>query len=176
VKRPLKPEELKVWGAVAATVHPLPGRRVAKAAEPDAKSAAQIPEVAARILPPKLSAPKPKLREDVDVIEPRRKHRIAKEREEIGARLATRWRLPEILIDTIRYHHTPDLATVDPVLAGTAHLAETLSWAVGVGAELGDCAFDVSATALAITGLDMNGLRGLDTQLTYELQRAQDFL
>ena len=27
MKRPLKPEELRVWGHVAATVHPLPGRR-----------------------------------------------------------------------------------------------------------------------------------------------------
>jgi hypothetical protein len=26
MKRPLKPEELRVWGVVAATVHPLQGR------------------------------------------------------------------------------------------------------------------------------------------------------
>ena len=26
MKRPLKPEEVKIWGMVSATVHPLPGR------------------------------------------------------------------------------------------------------------------------------------------------------
>ncbi|MFT5050116.1 MAG: putative nucleotidyltransferase with HDIG domain [Chlamydiales bacterium] len=95
---------------------------------------------------------------------------------EIGARLARRWKLPEVLVDTIRYHHTPDLATIDPILAGTTHLAETLSWAVGAGAEIGGLTFDVSAAALAITGLDMDSLRGLDEQLLGELERAQDFL
>jgi DNA-nicking Smr family endonuclease len=87
VKRPLKPEELKVWGAVAATVHPLPGRRVVTAECGVTPAPPKTPEVAARIAPPKVSAPKLKAREDVDAIEPRRKHRIAREREEIGARL-----------------------------------------------------------------------------------------
>lgn len=85
MKRPLRPEELKVWGVVAATVHPLPGK-AAPAAEA-AKPAAAVAEVAARIPPPKVSAPKGRPRDDVDPIEPRRKHRIAREREEIGARL-----------------------------------------------------------------------------------------
>lgn len=87
MKRPLKPEELKVWGAVAATVHPLPGRRLAAPEAAAKPGAPKTPEVAARIAPPRVSAPKVKPREDVDAIEPRRKHRIAREREEIGARL-----------------------------------------------------------------------------------------
>ena len=95
---------------------------------------------------------------------------------EIGARLASRWGLPAKLIDTIRYHHDPDLATEDPVLAGTAHLAETLSWAVGAGAELEGLTFNVSGAALAITGLDRNTLRDLDDKLINELVRAQEFI
>lgn len=95
---------------------------------------------------------------------------------EIGARLATRWKLPERLIDTIRYHHTPDKATEDPVLAGTVHLAETLSWAVGAGAGIGDYSFDVSAAAFALTGLEMSGLRGLDSLVMQDLERAKEFI
>ena len=30
MKRPLKPEDQRLWSLVAATVHPLPGRKVAK--------------------------------------------------------------------------------------------------------------------------------------------------
>jgi DNA-nicking Smr family endonuclease len=82
VKRPLKPDELKVWGAVAATVHPLAGRSGPKPATEAARN-----EVAARIAPPQPAARKVRLRDDVDDIEPRRKHRIARERDPIGARL-----------------------------------------------------------------------------------------
>jgi DNA-nicking Smr family endonuclease len=82
MKRPLKPEELKVWGIVAATVHPLPGRSAPKPATEAARN-----EVAARIAPPKAVAPRLRAREAVEDIEPRRKHRIARERDPIGARL-----------------------------------------------------------------------------------------
>jgi len=89
MKRPLKPDDVKIWGVVAATVHPLPGRET-PSAEPSAASAktplpdaipARIP-VAAR---PHAVTPRP--RSAIEEIEPRRKHRIAKAREEIGARL-----------------------------------------------------------------------------------------
>jgi DNA-nicking Smr family endonuclease len=82
MKRPLKPEELRVWGAVAATVHPLPGRSAPKPATEAARN-----EVAARIAPPKAVAPRLGARAAVEDIEPRRKHRIARERDPIGARL-----------------------------------------------------------------------------------------
>ncbi|WP_374469445.1 Smr/MutS family protein [Phenylobacterium sp.] len=84
MKRPLRPDELRVWGLVAGTVHPLPGRGAPK---PPAELKAT--EVPARIpvgdLTPK--APTRPKGEGRDPIEPRRKHRIAKEREPIGARL-----------------------------------------------------------------------------------------
>jgi HD-like signal output (HDOD) protein len=46
---------------------------------------------------------------------------------EIGARLATRWMLPQVLIDTIRCHHAPERATQDPSLTAAVHLAEALA-------------------------------------------------
>jgi DNA-nicking Smr family endonuclease len=89
VKRPLRPEERHIWGMVASTVHPLPGRAASKAEPSDAIPPPVPAAAAARIAPPPPApgAKRPKPRPDLDVIEPRRKHRIAKEREEIGARL-----------------------------------------------------------------------------------------
>ena len=84
MKRPLRPDEMRIWGLVAGTVHPLAGR---SAPRPTAEMTAT--EVPARIPVEALKAktpPAPK-REGRDPIEPRRKHRIAKEREEIGARI-----------------------------------------------------------------------------------------
>lgn len=82
MKRPLKPEELRIWGMVAATVHPLPGRSAPKPAKP------QTLDAPARIEPKRANSTKPKtVRDGVDGIEPNRRHRIAREREEIGGRI-----------------------------------------------------------------------------------------
>ena len=81
MKRPLKPEELRIWGMVAATVHPLPGRSAPKPVRP------QSLDAPARIEPKRADATAPTMRDRVEDIEPRRKHRIAREREEIGGRI-----------------------------------------------------------------------------------------
>ena len=88
MKRPLKPEERHIWGMVAATVHPLPGRATPKPEQADSLPAPATADVAGRIVAPSVQSPKrPKPRPDLDAIEPRRKHRIARERDPIGARL-----------------------------------------------------------------------------------------
>ena len=81
MKRPLKPEEQKLWSMVAATVHPLPQKRAPKPAMP------QTLDAAARIEPKRANEAKQRLRDALEGIEPNRRHRIAKEREEIGGRI-----------------------------------------------------------------------------------------
>lgn len=103
MKRPLKPEELRVWGVVAATVHPLPGRETVKiessppprgeglgvrapAPNPPAGAIKRVKRPTPAKTPPHPSL-SPKGGEGSRLIEPNRKHRITREREEIGARL-----------------------------------------------------------------------------------------
>ncbi|WP_332769957.1 Smr/MutS family protein [Phenylobacterium sp.] len=102
MKRPVRPDEHRLWSMVAATVHPLPGRKPAPA--PKAATAAIAPpratadplpppqwdgaaftvgELAGRRLPPRAT----KADAQDKGIEPRRKHRIAKERDPIGGRI-----------------------------------------------------------------------------------------
>ena len=81
MKRPLKPDEQRIWSMVAATVHPLHGRGTPKRAMP------QTLDAPARIEPKRAEAAKERLREALEGIEPNRRHRIAKEREEIGGRI-----------------------------------------------------------------------------------------
>jgi DNA-nicking Smr family endonuclease len=91
VKRPLRPEEVKVWGLVTGTVDPLPGRAVPQGAAtppPEAKATevpARVPAVKAKAAKP--APAKPRVTGEKDPIEPRRKHRIAKAREPLGGRL-----------------------------------------------------------------------------------------
>jgi len=102
MKRPLKPEELRVWSMVAATVHPLPGRSVAKAETRESfpspswggptREASGVGKSAraadAKGLPTRAAArPVPPHEGEGKGIEPNRRHRIAREREEIGGRI-----------------------------------------------------------------------------------------
>jgi DNA-nicking Smr family endonuclease len=100
VKRPLKPEELRVWRVVAATVHPLPGRETpipapscggqgetkprpggeGRRQNADSKAGRDLPTLTA-------SRSAPRHEGEGKGIEPGRKHRIARERDPIGARL-----------------------------------------------------------------------------------------
>jgi DNA-nicking Smr family endonuclease len=100
VKRPLRPEERILWGVVTATVQPAATRRPA----PVEGEVENRPLISAPIgkAPPKFVkpskvqppvqavAPKPKPKASPaapGAIEPRRKHRIVKERDDLGARI-----------------------------------------------------------------------------------------
>lgn len=91
MKRPLKPDELRLWSLVAATVHPLPGRATPAPPKPDGEGVDK--GVKAGLPPPpskSLAIAKPPAharRETPHPIEPRRKQRLARERDPIAARI-----------------------------------------------------------------------------------------
>lgn len=49
---------------------------------------------------------------------------------EIGAWLAETWSLPPAIAEAIRYHHEPQLASVNSVLTGVIHLSDVMSKAI----------------------------------------------
>jgi DNA-nicking Smr family endonuclease len=83
-RRPLRPDEVKVWAEVASTVEPAPGKIVPEVPpEPPAREGA-APKAAAPPAPPrrrrKAAAPP-------EIIEPKRKRRIVRERDPIDGRI-----------------------------------------------------------------------------------------
>jgi DNA-nicking Smr family endonuclease len=86
VKRPLRPDEARLWSLVAATVHPLPGRSLPKAPP---ESVPAEPLAKAKAASPPLPAPAPRVagRHTPFGIEPRRRQRLARERDPIAARI-----------------------------------------------------------------------------------------
>ncbi|MFT6832182.1 MAG: HD-like signal output (HDOD) protein [Planctomycetota bacterium] len=98
---------------------------------------------------------------------------------EIGARLTTRWSLPEVLVDVIRYHHQPELAGADAELAATIHLAEILTQQVEQESEDADphaLLYEISEAACDLTGLGQAELNELTGLLGSEMVRARDFV
>ncbi|MBK7877249.1 MAG: HDOD domain-containing protein [Planctomycetes bacterium] len=96
---------------------------------------------------------------------------------EIGARLATRWNFPEVLIDTIRHHHAPERATVDPHLAALVNLAAEVVHELEDEAHPGaDAGCGYSTIALSSLGLDELALSAMHEPLQRELERAREFV
>lgn len=100
MKRPLRPEEHRLWSVVAATLHPLPGRHTptapAEPADPPPQAATPSGKAPPGKQPPKRTAagpqPAPKIPPAApwpgpELIEPNRHHRIVRERDPIAARL-----------------------------------------------------------------------------------------
>jgi len=85
MKRPLRPEELRVWSLVAGTVLPLPGRDAPVPPSATQLAAAEAPAHVAPSPSPRSAPPRPRNR--LDGIEPNRRHLIVREREPIAARL-----------------------------------------------------------------------------------------
>jgi DNA-nicking Smr family endonuclease len=87
MKRPVRLEELRLWGVVAGTVHPLPGKATPKV-ESMSEALGSPGDAIRPIRAPAPTAPDPrKARAHLGDIDPNRRHRIARERDEIGARL-----------------------------------------------------------------------------------------
>jgi DNA-nicking Smr family endonuclease len=93
-KRPLRPEELKLWATVLRTVRPARGRAMPKledlpvAVAPPAVAAKEKPRVVIPTAQLPSLRPKPAPpRAEVESIEPGRKRRIARERDDIEARI-----------------------------------------------------------------------------------------
>ncbi len=95
---------------------------------------------------------------------------------EIGARLLSRWDMPHALVDTVRFHHKPDQASIDPVLASTTHLAETVGAARIAEEEPDALAYNVSDAALRLTGLGPGDFDVIEVQLRNGLRRATEML
>lgn len=94
MKRPVRPEEHRLWAMVAATVHPQAGRKHEPQA-PDPQPPPEKPKSGGKVRDPAARLPLAEIRPAVvkpphtqpEGIEPRRKRRIERERDPIGARI-----------------------------------------------------------------------------------------
>ena len=77
---------------------------------------------------------------------------------EAGSRLAERWSLPESLADTIKHHHFPEEATVNPELTHLVYLADLIMSRFLVGQELERLNTDKLISRMKKVGLDSKQL------------------
>ncbi len=95
---------------------------------------------------------------------------------QIGARLARRWGLPDVVVDVIENHHTPEQAQLDKKLTAVAHLAESITYALALGEGLDGLAYSMSDSAMGLTGIDRGRFEAIEDVLLAELSKAQQLV
>jgi HD-like signal output (HDOD) protein len=96
---------------------------------------------------------------------------------DVGSRLAARWNLPEVLVDTILCHHEPERARCDPLLASLVHLGSQLVQSCGTLGHPDEAqAYELHDSALVASGFDAQALASVEERLILELGRAEELL
>jgi putative nucleotidyltransferase with HDIG domain len=72
---------------------------------------------------------------------------------ELGAHVAAAWSFPAELEEAIRFHHSPDGATLKPRLAHCVHLADAACMMLGVGLGTDGMMYGIDPSALAELGI-----------------------
>jgi len=95
---------------------------------------------------------------------------------EIGAQLLVRWNFPTNIVDAVRHHHHPGLATSDQKLAAYVYLGNMIAYFMGYG--YGHNAFALSgrAEALDILNLKPEALPEFMIGTFDKLQLVQTFI
>ena len=128
-----------------------------------------------RFVPEKVEDLRAALREGADRLEAEQAV-IGMDHAEMGCRLAQRWDFPEVMVDTIKTHHDPKTADLDPRLSSCAHLGEMVTQAVDLGEGLEGLAYPIRTSALRICGLHRSGFDKIEAQLRAEMQKARNLI
>lgn len=96
---------------------------------------------------------------------------------DVGARLAARWNLPELLVDTILCHHEPERARCDPLLASFVHLgSQVVQMTEAESGTPEERCYPLHEAAFSTSGFDAIALASVEETLVKELARASELL
>lgn len=95
---------------------------------------------------------------------------------EVGARLCEHWGFPAVLCDTVRHHHEPERAELDPALCYAVHLGEQVSQSLTQEKDPTQPRYPIASGALERLHLAEGALEGLQVLLVRELDRAREFV
>jgi len=96
----------------------------------------------------------------------------------VGSQLLERWDFSEVLVDSIRHHHDPELAGVDPLLTWALNMAENLTERMGMDAQdAAPCESNrPDEDALSGSGLEATAIEEACEKLRSELEGSRSLI
>ncbi|RXI37492.1 HDOD domain-containing protein [Clostridium tetani] len=80
---------------------------------------------------------------------------------DVGGKIAKKWNLPKELVESIQYHHNPEICESNTKLISIVHLADTMTMMMGVGLGVDGLAYNFSESALKTLNLTQNDVEHL---------------
>lgn len=94
--------------------------------------------------------------------------------EEIGEKLAEKWKLPEPLVRCIRYHHDPSLLKPPDPLVDTVYLADCICMLLGIGLGADELHYRADPTVMERHNLHESDLELAGVSMMVELKRVEE--
>jgi putative nucleotidyltransferase with HDIG domain len=95
---------------------------------------------------------------------------------QLGAEMARRWRLPDELVGTIQYHHSPAQAQNSPALVACVHIADAAMMMMGVGIGKDGLRYTLEPHALNRLNLTDADLVALVDNVSQQIEVAEAFI
>ncbi|QQY80076.1 putative nucleotidyltransferase with HDIG domain [Keratinibaculum paraultunense] len=83
---------------------------------------------------------------------------------QVGEKIAIKWNFPEELVEAIGLHHSPEKATINPILVSIVHIADAITMMMGISIGADGLAYNFSPFALEKLNLTPNDLERLISQ------------
>ena len=93
---------------------------------------------------------------------------------EIGALLAERWGLPNVFVDTIRYHHQPDQSKSGSNLPHVVYLADIIMSQFQAGLEIERINLSQLTKSMETTGLQLSQFPSIVDLLPHQMLNSQE--
>lgn len=74
---------------------------------------------------------------------------------EVGAELLKRWKLPEVIVEAVRWHHEPDQLSGDRTTVDEVHIADAISLMAGTGLGIDGLSYTVNPKSEKNTGITL---------------------
>ncbi len=91
----------------------------------------------------------------------------------IGGRLARQWKFPDPLVEAIKYHHQPQLASSDPELTAFAHIGNVVSNSIVVSNAVDSFSNAADGKAMRACRIDATTMQEIGEQVRAGVEEAE---
>jgi putative nucleotidyltransferase with HDIG domain len=95
---------------------------------------------------------------------------------QLGAEMARRWRLPDEMIGTIQFHHTPSLAQNSPAVVACVHVADAAVMMMGLGIGKDGLRYPLDSNAVNRLNLHESDMIALVEHVSAQIEIAESFI
>jgi putative two-component system response regulator len=94
----------------------------------------------------------------------------------VGRYLLQHWKIPEVLVETVTYHHSPSDGTLNPLMVSAVHAADCIAHILRVGNSGESLIPKFDEFALKNMGISLSEMEALIPQIDSSIAESEDLL